>query len=272
MFSVESCRKREVFDRAIRVPPCRSYTPGFGWRQMTARCLFFHYEGDARIFAVQPNVVVGTHHSHPLALIIPGPSANLFLFCCVATAGCPFPPRAHPLSLQTPSHLHAHKHFANEGRAVPLAPLFSPAAAEAAAAAAPASAPTSTTAAVDHDRDNAVPDAREGVCARGDGAPPPAAATPQQETPLPAAVVREFQQALEACRVGTAGAAPAEGKGAATRTLNLLDSLLKEGMLDGVRSMFAVGGVDGDDSSATEEQEWSRCVAVEACGGGVADC
>eukprot|EP00903_Cladosiphon_okamuranus_P011091 g10467.t1 len=173
-------------------------------------------------------------------------------------------------------------------KAVPLAPLFVPAA-PAEAAAAEAATPPSTliTATRDDDNDDADAGAGEGVCAGYEGATP-AAETGQHETP-PAAVGKDFQLALEACRVSTAGPAVAERGGASTSTLRLLDLSLKEGMLDSVRSMFAVGGgVNGDGGSdgataaaaaaaagleqestawlaarPTEEQEWSRA-AFEA--------
>lgn len=162
---------------------------------------------------------------------------------------------------------------------MPLAPLFSPAA---------AAAPPPTATETHDNNDNAVPGAREGVCAEEEEDVTPASLTAKRETP-PEAVLRGFQQALEACRVGTARAgamAAAKGGEASKSTLRLLDLLLKEGMLDRVRSMFAVsGGVDSDGGSGAaaaaelgeeestaslvarpmEEQEWSRCVVVATC-------
>lgn len=203
------------------------------------------------------------------------------------TAWGPFSPLAHLLALL--SHIdaptlqtHPPPYLPTKtSRAVPLAPLFASTAGTASAA----PPPTPTTAASEDDDDGgavAVAGAREGVCASQEGGTP-AAATAQQKTP-PEAVVQGFQQVLEACRVRTpAAAAAAERGGASTSTLRLLDLLLKEGLLDRVRSMFAVsGGVDsgggngaaaaaelGEEEPAassvtrpTEEQEWSRCVAV----------
>lgn len=175
---------------------------------------------------------------------------------------------------------------------MPLAPIFPPAAA--AAAASPT--PTPATQENGHHGDAAAGE-REGVCDGEEEETPgaaAAAATAQREAP-PAAVVRDFQHALEACRISTAGAAAAagtasaEGMRASKSTLRLLDLLLQGGALDRVRSMFAVGGggssgggaEDGGGSGAaaataaevceeeatvpliarpTEGQEWRRCV------------
>ena len=186
---------------------------------------------------------------------------------------------------------------------MPLAPLF----ATTAGAPAAGEPPAPTTASEVHDDGCAVAGAREGVCGSQEGGTP-TAVTAKQKTP-PEALAKDFQQALEACRVRTAGTvataaatAPVAERGeASTSTLRLFDLLLREGMLNRVRGMFAVsGGVDSDGGSGvttttaaaelgeeeataslgtrpTEEQEWGRCVCVDnflfrGGGGGACSC
>lgn len=154
-------------------------------------------------------------------------------------------------------------------RAVPLAPLF--------ASTTPPPASTSTTT---NDNENGDNDTREGVCPGGESP------SQQQEAALvPPAVLREFQQALEACTKAadgaTGAAAAATEGGASTVTLKLLDDLLEQGKLKRLTNMFLVswGGGGGDETGVGEEEEeavlrlvrmpekeeWSRCVCMCVC-------